>query len=189
MVKRNKNIAKLQAGYLFPEISRRKKALLEKNPDAKIISLGIGNTTEPLTKHILKGMKKEVKALGKEEGYTGYDDDEKAQEFLNELKKRIATHWYSNKVEPDEIIVSDGSKPDCGRLQILFGPNVTISVQDPAYPVYVDGGVMIGATENYNQEKKLFDGITYMSCKPENDFFPDLENTPKTDLIDRKSVV
>ena len=58
-VARNENFAKLQAGYgrhtselrfpyfplfifsyLFPEIARLRNAYLEKNPDAKIISLG-----------------------------------------------------------------------------------------------------------------------------------------------------
>ena len=39
-VERNQNFAKLQAGYLFPEIARRRRAYLEKNPTAKIISLG-----------------------------------------------------------------------------------------------------------------------------------------------------
>jgi hypothetical protein len=34
MVKRNKNMEKLVFGYLFPEINKRKKALLEKNPKA-----------------------------------------------------------------------------------------------------------------------------------------------------------
>ncbi len=56
MVKRNQDMAKLQAGYLFPEINRRKKEFLEKNPDAKIISLGIGNTTKPVTPHIDKAL-------------------------------------------------------------------------------------------------------------------------------------
>lgn len=39
-VERNQNFAKLQAGYLFPEIARRRRAYLEQNPSAKIISLG-----------------------------------------------------------------------------------------------------------------------------------------------------
>ena len=183
MVKRNPNIAKLQAGYLFPEIGRRKKALLEKNPDIKLISLGIGNTTEPIPHHIIEGFQKEVEALSKKEGYTGYDDDDKAQEFLQELKTRISKEWYKCIVQPDEIVISDGAKPDCGRLQVLFGSEVSIAIQDPAYPVYVDGSVIIGATGKYNEEKGQFDGIEYMPCGPENDFLPDLENTPRTDLI------
>ena len=39
-VKRNKNVAKLQAGYLFPEIAKRRNAHQAANPDAKIIAGG-----------------------------------------------------------------------------------------------------------------------------------------------------
>jgi LL-diaminopimelate aminotransferase len=183
MVQRNKNIAKLQAGYLFPEIGRRRRAFLEQNPDAQVISLGIGNTTEPLTPHIVEAMRDAVIGLGTPEGYSGYDDDAKAQALLQSLKARIAERWYRGIVSADGIIVSDGAKPDCGRLQMLFGSDVTVAIQDPAYPVYVDGSVIAGATGTYNHEKTQFDGIAYMSCTPENDFFPDLDDLPRTDLI------
>ncbi|MCL4147699.1 UNVERIFIED_CONTAM: hypothetical protein GTU68_061549 [Idotea baltica] len=167
MVARNKNIAKLQAGYLFPEINRRKNELLEKDPSAKIISLGIGNTTEPLTPHITESLKKAALSLGTKEGYSGYGDESGSIE----LRKKIAEKIYNNKVSYEEVLVSDGSKCDIGRLQLLFGADVSVAVQDPAYPVYVDGGVMLGQT------------VEYMPCYPENNFFPDLNNTKKTDLI------
>jgi LL-diaminopimelate aminotransferase len=182
-VQRNKNIAKLQAGYLFPEIGRRRRALLERNPSAKIISLGIGNTTEPLTPHIVEGLKSAAVGLGTLEGYSGYDDDPKGQQLLQDLKQKLADKWYDGQVKPEDIYISDGAKCDCGRLQVLFGCDVSIAVQDPAYPVYVDGSVVIGASEAYNQNKALFDGIVYMRCAPENGFFPDLDNLPRTDLI------
>ena len=38
-------MAQLKARYLFQEIARIRNKHLEKNPDAKIISLGIGDTT------------------------------------------------------------------------------------------------------------------------------------------------
>jgi LL-diaminopimelate aminotransferase len=183
MVQRNKNIAKLRAGYLFPEISRRRKALLEKNPQAKIISLGIGNTTEPLTPHIAAGLKNGALGLGTPEGYSGYDDDPKGQQLLQNLKAKIVEKWYNGLIRPGEVFVSDGAKCDCGRLQMLFGAAVSVAVQDPAYPVYVDGSVIVGATGTYNSETGQFNDIIYMSCTPENDFFPDLANLPRTDLI------
>lgn len=124
MVKRNKNLAKLQAGYLFPEINRRKNALLEKNPDAKIISLGIGNTTEPLTKHIVEGLKNAAIGLGTKEGYSGYGDEQ----GMTELRKKIADKLYNNIVEPEEVFISDGAKCDVGRLQLLFGSEAIIAV-------------------------------------------------------------
>lgn len=183
MVRRNKNIAKLQAGYLFPEIGRRRRAVLEAQPDANIISLGIGNTTEPLTPHIVDALKNAALGLGTPEGYSGYDDDARGQQLLRNLKARLADKWYHGLVQPDEIVISDGAKCDCGRLQILFGSDVSIAVQDPAYPVYVDGSVILGATDGYDQDKGQFDGIVYMSCTPANEFFPDLSRVPRTDLI------
>ena len=64
MVKRNHNIAKLHSSYLFREINKRRNELMEKNPDVRIISLGIGDTTQPITPHINSGLEKAVKALG-----------------------------------------------------------------------------------------------------------------------------
>lgn len=179
MVQRNKHIAKLQAGYLFPEINRRKQAVLKQQPDAKIISLGIGNTTEPLTPHIAAGLAKAAQGMGTAEGYSGYGDEQ----GMTQLREKIAQTLYNGIISAEEVFVSDGAKCDCGRLQMLFGSDVTIAVQDPAYPVYVDGSVMVGATGKYNEQKGLFDGIAYMPCTDANDFFPDLQKTPRTDLI------
>ena len=66
MVSRNKGFENLTAGYLFPEVAKRRKAYQEKHPDAKIISLGVGNTTEPLTPHITKAMVDYAAGLGTE---------------------------------------------------------------------------------------------------------------------------
>ena len=71
-VTRNANIGKLQAGYLFPEIARRRNEHLEANPDAKIISLGIGDTTEPIPQPIVNGMVESAKGLGTLDGYGKY---------------------------------------------------------------------------------------------------------------------
>ncbi|GJU39039.1 LL-diaminopimelate aminotransferase, chloroplastic, partial [Tanacetum coccineum] len=54
-VSRNGNIAKLQAGYLFPEA-----AYMLKYPDAKVISLEIGDTTEPIPEVITCAMAKGI---------------------------------------------------------------------------------------------------------------------------------
>lgn len=96
-------------------------------------------------------------------------------------------------------------------LQTLFGPNVSIAVQDPTFPVrpathsfhrqaaarydsnarsgcgvraqgYVDNGVIVGQTGAADEAGK-YAGIAYMRCAPENDFFPDLSRVPRTDVI------
>jgi LL-diaminopimelate aminotransferase len=181
MVQRNHNIAKLQSGYLFPEINRRKKLFLEKNPDAKIISLGIGNTTEPLTPYITQALEDSARKLGTLEGYSGYGDEQGNAG----LRRKIARTFYGGVIEDDEVFISDGAKCDIGRLQLMFGNHAKIAVQDPVYPVYVDGSVISGATGEYNPEdnKRCFGRIHYMPCTPENGFFPDISKIPQGSLI------
>ncbi len=48
MIKRNLNLAKLKSGYLFPEIHKRKLKFISENPQAHLISLGVGDTTQPI---------------------------------------------------------------------------------------------------------------------------------------------
>jgi len=179
MVKRNSDIAKLQAGYLFPEISRRKNEFLDKNPDAKLISLGIGDTTEPITRHIAKALTNAASALGTKNGYRGYGDEQ----GLLELREKIAKVVYNGLVSGEEVFVSDGAKPDIGRLQLLFGNDAVVAVQDPSYPVYIDSSVMYGKTGSCNKKTSQFSNIVYMPCTPENNFFPDFEKIGKADII------
>lgn len=178
MVWRNKNIEKLQSGYLFPEINRRKKELLKEYPDANVISLGIGDTTLPLGPHVSRALEKAAKDLASPKTYSGYGD-ERGQKVLRE---RIAKVLYRTSVDADEVFVSDGAKCDIGRLQLLFGGNVTVAVQDPSYPVYIDGSVIMGVTGDAKTGGQ-FDRIRYMPCLPQNDFFPDLGDLTKTDII------
>jgi len=168
MIKRNEGFAKLAAGYLFPEIARRRKEYQAAHPEAKIISLGIGNTTEPLQPYISNALSKYSLGLATKEGYSGYGDEQ----GLTALRQKIAEVFYPGLVDESEVFISDGAKCDIARIQTLFGPKVNIFVQDPAYPVYVDGSIIIGA-----------ENIKYMPCTPENDFFPDLSVVEKDSLI------
>ena len=176
MIKRNPAMANLKAGYLFPEIAKRRREYAAAHPDAKIISLGIGNTTEPILPHTNSGLVDGARRLGTVEGYSGYQD-----EGLAALREKISSVFYDGKFSIDEIFISDGAKCDIGRLQIMFGPGVKIAVQDPSYPVYVDGSVIAGAAGP--AEAEGYSGITYLPCTVENNFFPDLEIIPNGSVI------
>ena len=177
MLNRNEGFANLTAGYLFPEVARRRREYAAAHPGAKIISLGIGNTTEPLPKFIAKAMADYSLALATPEGYSGYGDEQ----GNTELRKKIAEVWYKGLADESEVFISDGAKCDIARIQTLFGRNVKIAVQDPAYPVYVDGSVIVGAAGKNNGSG--YEGVTYMPCTPENDFFPDLSVVEPNSLI------
>jgi len=178
-VARNANFGKLQAGYLFPEIGRRRSAYLAANPDANIISLGIGDTTQPVPSHILSGLVAGASKLGTKEGYSGYG----AEQGMGPLREKIASALYDGKVDATEVFVSDGSKCDIGRLQMMFGSGVTSAVQDPSYPVYVDTSVIMGQTADMDDASKQYGNIVYMPCNPSNNFFPDLSSTPRADVV------
>lgn len=168
MPKRNPDIAKLKAGYLFPEIYKRKMAFLEKFPKANLISLGIGDTTEPIPSYIVEGLVESSHKLGTREGYMGYGPDQGYQK----VRKALVDKFYNGKIKEDEVFLSDGVKCDIGRLQFLFGRDLTVAVQDPAYPVYVDTTIISGKGE-----------IKFLPCVPENNYFPDLLQAPRTDIV------
>jgi len=176
MITRNQNIANLKAGYLFPEIAKRRREFAAAHPEAKIISLGVGNTTEPIFPHTNKGLVDGAKKLGTVKGYSGYQD-----EGMAELREKISSVFYKGKFSIDEVFISDGAKCDIGRLQTLFGAGTKIAVQDPSYPVYVDGSVLVGAAGGW--EGTGYAGITYLPCTAENNFFPNLDLIPQNSLV------
>jgi len=181
MTKINENFLKLQAGYLFPEIGRRKKAFQQANPDAEIISMGIGDVTQPLAPAVIEAMKNAVDEMGHIETFRGYDDSGVGYEFLREAICGNDFKSRSVNIDIDEIFVSDGAKCDIGNIQEVFSLNNIVAVSDPVYPVYVDTNVMAGRTGGPAGQGR-YDRICYMPCTEENNFVPDLPEE-KVDLI------
>jgi len=176
MIQRNPCIANLKAGYLFPEIARRRREYAAAHPEANIISLGVGNTTEPVLPHIAQGLTEGANRLGTVEGYSGYQD-----EGLLVLREKISAVFYNAQFNANEIFISDGAKCDIGRLQILFGKTARVAVQDPSYPVYVDGSVLIGAAGG--AAATGYEGIVYLPCTKDNGYFPDPSRLPSNCLF------
>jgi len=169
MIKINENFLKLQAGYLFPEIGRRKRAFQKANPDARIISMGIGDVTEPLAPAVVEAMKKAADEMGRAETFHGYDDGGIGYEFLREAIRKNDFASRGVEVELDEIFISDGAKCDTGNIQEIFGLDNIVAVTDPVYPVYVDTNVMAGRTGGPAGQGR-YDGIVYMPCTEANGF-------------------
>jgi len=181
MIKINENFLKLQAGYLFPEIGRRVRAFKAENPKADVISMGIGDVTQPLAAAVVEAMKKAVDEMGKKETFRGYDDGGVGYEFLRQVIKENDFAARGADIGIDEIFVSDGAKCDTGNIQEIFGIGNIIAVADPVYPVYVDTNVMAGRTGRAKKNGQ-YGKIVYMPCEAKNNFIPDLPDRP-VDII------
>ena len=140
-IKINENYKNLKKSYLFSEIAKRIQAYSEENPSAKIIRLGIGDVTLPLTKSVTQAMTKAVAEMGARETFRGYAPDN-GYDFLREA---ISRHYkrFGVDIPVEEISVSDGAKSDVGNITEIFGDNPVL-IPDPVYPVYYDSNVMSG---------------------------------------------
>ena len=181
MVKINDNYEKLPGSYLFSDIAKKVSAYQEANPDQKIIRLGIGDVTQPLTDSVISALHSAVDEMGQAKTFHGYAPD-LGYEFL---RTAIAKHDYEERgcdIAADEIFVSDGAKSDSANIQEIFSLDNVIAVCDPVYPVYVDSNVMAGRAGDYDEERGLFDRIVYMPCDAEHGFAPQLPKQ-EADLI------
>ena len=178
MYKINENYLKLPGSYLFSTIGKKVRAYKEANPDKDVISLGIGDVTQPLAPAVINAMHKAVDEMGKKETFKGYAPD-LGYEFL---RKAIVLNDYKNRnafVETDEIFISDGAKSDSGNIGDIFSKDNKIAVCDPVYPVYVDTNAMAGRTGDYLEDKQKWSNVIYMPCVKENNFAPEIpEETP-----------
>ncbi len=175
----NENFLNLQESYLFSTIAKKVSDYQEKNPNKKVIKLGIGDVTKPIVPAVLKAMHEAVDEIGTEKGFKGYGP-EQGYDFL---RKIIATNDYKDlNISEDEIFVSDGAKCDCGNIVDIFDTNSKIAITDPVYPVYLDTNVMAGRSGNFNEEKGIYENIVYLPVSSENNFVPELPKE-KVDVI------
>lgn len=168
-MKINKNYQKLEDSYLFSTIAHKVAEFTQKNPDASVIRLGIGDVTLPLAPAVVKAMNKAVEEMGVKETFRGYGP-EQGYGFLKEaIQKYYASR--NTHLELDEIFISDGAKSDVGNILDLFDQDNTVLVPNPVYPVYVDTNVMAGRK------------IVFADANEANDFLPMPDENIKADII------
>ena len=178
MLKINDNYLKLPGSYLFSTIAKKVQAFTEANPDKKIIRLGIGDVTQPLSPAIITALHGAVDDMSKAETFHGYAPD-LGYAFLREA---IAANDYAARgcdIAADEIFISDGAKSDSGNIGDIFSVDNKIAVCDPVYPVYVDTNAMAGRTGDYLADQQKWSNVIYMPCTSETNFAPELpKETP-----------
>lgn len=119
MFKVNDNYLKLPGSYLFSTIGKKVAAYKAENPDRQVISLGIGDVTQPLAPAVIKAMHSAVDEMADAATFHGYAPD-LGYEFL---RKAIAENDYKARgveIALDEIFISDGAKSDSGNIGDIF---------------------------------------------------------------------
>ncbi|HJA79630.1 LL-diaminopimelate aminotransferase [uncultured Desulfovibrio sp.] len=170
MLSVNPSFNLLQSNYLFADIARKVAAFREAHPDRRVISLGIGDVSRPLSPAVITALHKAVDEMGTAAGFHGYGP-EQGYAFLREA---IAAQDYATRgvhLDADEIFISDGAKCDVGNFQELLARECVVAVMDPVYPVYVDSNVMAGRAGEMTD--RGWSGLVYLPCTRDNDFVPD----------------
>lgn len=169
MPKLNENYLNLKESYLFSEISHRVNSYISTNPDKRVIRLGIGDVTLPISPAVISQLHEGVNALANAETFKGYGP-EQGYAFLREA---IVDYYKQNNViiDADEVFVSDGAKSDTGNITDLFDKDNVILIPDPVYPVYVDTNIMNGRN------------ITYIDANIQNNFLPMPDHSVHADII------
>jgi len=176
----NEHYLSLKAGYLFAEIKRRTAAFAEAHPDARVISLGIGDVTQPLPAAVVRALEEATRDMARAETFRGYGP----YEGYDFLRAEIATHDFGARgvrVDVDEIFVSDGGKSDSANLQEIFAADCVVALMDPVYPVYADSNVIAGRSGPADGSGP-YPGFVYLPCTAANGFQPALPNR-QVDLI------
>jgi LL-diaminopimelate aminotransferase len=168
-MKRNRFFTQLSSLYLFSEIKARVSQFQEKHHEVRLISLGLGDTTEPLGSSTADAISHAAADMKDADRYTGYGPDQ----GLCSLREKICSVIYHNTLSPDEVFISDGAKGDIARLLVLFGPHAHIISQDPSYPAYADAARLSRSSDSLC--------FSYLPCLP--DSCPSLTSAPDGAVI------
>lgn len=172
-MKPNTNYQKIPANYLFSTINQKVEQYKTQHPNSDIISLGIGDVTQPIVPAVIDILHQAVDEQASSETFQGYGP-EGGYDFL---RQSVAQHDFQDRglaIDASEIFISDGAKSDIANLQELFDVNNKIAIGDPVYPVYIDSNVLAGRLGDWNDQIGQWSDLTYLSSNEANQFIPKL---------------
>ncbi|MBR6716268.1 MAG: LL-diaminopimelate aminotransferase [Prevotella sp.] len=175
----NEHYLKLSNNYLFADIAKKVKAYQVSHPKQRVVSLGIGDVTQPLCRAVIEAMHRAVDEMAVKSSFRGYGP-ERGYDFLREAIVRNDYLSRGIHLDINEIFISDGAKSDTGNIQELVRWDNSIGVTDPIYPVYIDSNVMIGRAGVLKDGR--WSNVTYFPCTAENNFIPQIPEQ-RVDMI------
>lgn len=149
--------------YLFIEIDKKKRALIQAGKD--VINLGVGDPDLPTHKFIIDEM---AKAIYDPKNHR-YPFDEGVPAFLESAVAFMNKRFGVKDIAPTKnVITTIGSKDGIAHLPLaVINPGDVVLVPQPGYPVYNSGALFAG-------------GVPYiMPLLEKNDFLPDLDAIPE----------
>lgn len=166
----NQRLQKLPP-YLFAELDRKKKAVLEKGVD--LISLGVGDPDKPTPAHIVKAGQEAMANPAHHQYPFGAGLKDFRLAAAGFMKSRFGVD-----VDPDaEVYSLIGTKEGIGHLPLaVIDPNDVVLVPDPGYPVY-QGATLLADGEVHN-----------MPLVEEKGYLPDLDEIPPH-VLERSSLM
>ena len=168
----NEHFLKLSDKYLFADIAKKVNAYKVAHPKSQVISLGIGDVTQPLAPAVIEAMHKAVDDMATLDRFHGYGP-ERGYLWLREAIVKNDFLPRGVHIDTSEIFINDGAKSDTGNIGEMVRWDNSMAVTDPIYPVFVDSNVMNGRAGTLGADGK-WSNVTYLSCNEENHFTPSL---------------
>lgn len=175
----NEYFLRLSNNYLFADIAKKVNAYKVSHPKQRVISLGIGDVTQPLAPAVIEAMHKAVDEMANKASFRGYGP-ERGYDFLREAIIKNDFLPRGVHLDSSEIFVNDGAKSDTGNIGDIVRWDNSVGITDPVYPVYIDSNAMIGRAGVCKDGK--WSNITYMPSTAENDFCPQIPDH-RVDMI------
>ena len=159
--------------YKFEKIKRAKREAVSKNPDIKLIDLGVGEPDRTADRSVIETLKTEA-PKPENRGYS----DNGIEQFKHEAADYMKRVFGVPGLDPDsEILHAIGSKSALAMLPSAFiNPGDITLMTIPGYPVF---GTHAG----------WYAGEIYpLHLKKENGFLPDIDSIP-SDILERAKVI
>lgn len=158
-----------QPDYLFTRIADAAGAEQQRHPGRRILSLGIGDVTQPIAPVAAAALRTAAAELAAQKGQRGYGPAA-GYPFL---RQAIAAQYagLSCPIRPEEVTVTAGSKEALGALFSLWEPGVPVWVCDPAYPAYRAAAEAAGHP------------VFSLPCREENGFVPHPRQVTRPGLV------
>ena len=165
----NEHYLKLTKNYLFADIAKKVNAFKATHPKADVISLGIGDVTQPLCPAVIEAMHKAVDEMAAKGTFHGYGP-EQGYMFLREAIVKNDFLPRGVHIDPSEVFINDGAKSDTGSIGELLRWDNNFGVTDPIYPVYIDSNVMCGRAGTLKDGR--WSNVTYLPCNIQDPDIP-----------------